>query len=64
MESCFAREDLTPASMEVVLLSMRTRVIHDDDLFAHFVTFSCYRRRRVFIVVITLHVMEPRHDGA
>jgi putative transposase len=23
------------------------RAIHDDELFAHFVTFSCYRRRRL-----------------
>jgi putative transposase len=26
---------------------MRTRAIHDDALYAHFVTFSCYRRRRL-----------------
>ena len=26
---------------------MAGRRIHDDDLHAHFVTFSCYRRRRL-----------------
>jgi putative transposase len=26
---------------------MRTRAIHEDALHAHFVTFSCYRRRRL-----------------
>jgi putative transposase len=26
---------------------MRTRSIHDDELHAHFITFSCYRRRRL-----------------
>jgi putative transposase len=26
---------------------MRTRTVYDDELHAHFVTFSCYRRRRL-----------------
>jgi len=30
-----------------MLLSMGTRAIYDHDLHAHFVTFSCYRRRRL-----------------
>jgi len=30
-----------------MLSYMGTRAIHDDQLHAHFVTFSCYRRRRL-----------------
>jgi len=30
-----------------MLPDMGKRVIHDDQLHAHFVTFSCYRRRRL-----------------
>ncbi|QDU61465.1 Transposase IS200 like protein [Planctomycetes bacterium Pan216] len=26
---------------------MGHRVVHDDELFAHFITFSCFRRRRI-----------------
>ena len=30
-----------------MLLFMGSRAIYDDELHAHFVTFSCYRRRRL-----------------
>ena len=37
---------LTSAGAAAKILCMRNRTIHDDDLRAHFITFSCYRRRR------------------
>ena len=48
-----ARGDLTARGTLVMLLYMGTRGIYDDELDAHFVTFSCYRRRRLL-----------NHDGA
>jgi putative transposase len=38
---------LTLIAAMVMLVRMVHRAIHDDDLHAHFVTFSCYRRRRL-----------------
>jgi REP-associated tyrosine transposase len=38
---------LTANTAVSTILLMGTRVIHDDELHAHFVTFSCYRRRRL-----------------
>ena len=38
---------MTPPRRVVMFLDMAKRAIYDDELHAHFVTFSCYRRRRL-----------------
>ena len=43
----FAGGYLTALATTVILFRMGTRVVYDDELYAHFVTFSCYRRRRL-----------------